>query len=215
MLAPQMLSRFHPTKRLLALIAGAGVATVGCGTSPAARYDGAPSPQRAVASFLAPFPHAPLVGLSASEQRRRALALWRTMCDRVDPAIRPGLRVTGDVTMPDAHTACGAVVVLLALNPPEGSGVAPPAGIVGTPHGAATRGNTSIVTVDVRYQSNSSAIAPRQSPARASIRVLVVKRNGGWWVATPDAFNPIHASGGGLTDPELRRSYANLLAAAK
>jgi hypothetical protein len=209
-----MLFRLRSTLRLCAFTGIAVLALAGCGRRLTTTADGASSPWGAVATFLAPFPHTPLVGLSASEQRPRALALWRTMCDRVDPAIRRGLRVTGDVTIPDAHMACGAVVVLMAVNVPDGSGISPPAAMTGTPRGAATHGNTSIVTVDVRYQPMPNPTAP-PPPARATIKVLVVKRDGRWWVATPDAFNPAHAGDGGLTEPELRRSYATLLAAAR
>jgi hypothetical protein len=168
-----------------------------------------------VATFLAPFPReVPSRLPSQAEQRRAALALWPTMCDRVDPAIRRGLRVPQQVTVPDARTACGAVVVLMVLNTPEGSNVGPPATIAGVPRAAVTHGNTSIVTVDVRYRTVHYISAPH-TPARARIKVLVVKRDGRWWVATPEAFNAVHANRGGLTERELRRSYAKLLAAAK
>jgi hypothetical protein len=142
------------------------------------------------------------------------MALWPTMCDRVDPAIRRGLRVPEEVTVPDARTACGAVVVLMVLNTPEGSNVGPPATIAGTPRAAVTLGNTSIVTVDLRYRTVPYIQAP-PTPTRARIKVLVIKRDQRWWVATPEAFNAAYASRGGLTEPELRRSYARLLAAAK
>ena len=131
-----MLFRFRSTLRSCAFVGIAGLALAGCGSSPPTTADDGSSPQRAVATFLAPFPHASLVGLSESEQRRRALALWRTMCDRVDPAIRRGLRVNDEITISDPHTACGAVVVLMVLNTPEGSGVAPPTTIAGTPRSA-------------------------------------------------------------------------------
>jgi hypothetical protein len=94
------------------------------------------------------------------------------MCDRVDPSIRRGLRVPEEVTMPDAHTACGAVVVTMAMDTGEGSGVAPPATIAGAPRAAATHGNTSIVAVDVRYGPMPTATVP-QPPPRATIKVLV------------------------------------------
>jgi hypothetical protein len=77
-----------------------------------------------------------------------------------------------------------------------------------------TLGNTSIVTVDLRYRTVPYIQAP-PTPTRARIKVLVIKRDQRWWVATPEAFNAAYASRGGLTEPELRRSYARLLAAAK
>jgi hypothetical protein len=185
-----------------------------CASSGTSTNDGS-SPQRAVATFLAPFPRTVPSRLSSqAEQRRRALALWPTMCDRVDPAIRRGLRVPEEVTVPDARTGCGAVVVLMVLNPPEGSNVGSPATIAGTPRAAVTHGNTSLVTVDVRYRTVPYINAP-PTPTRARIKVLVVKRDGRWWVATPGAFNPVYADRGGLTERELRRSHARLLAAAK
>jgi len=70
--------------------------------------------------------------------------------------------------VPDARTACGAVVVLMVLNTPEGSNVGPPATIAGTPRAAVTHGNTSLVTVDVRYRTVPSINAP-PTPARARI----------------------------------------------
>jgi hypothetical protein len=204
-----MLVRVRPS----AVLCMVGVGLAACGCAPTPEGSGS-SPQQAVATFLAPFPRKSLVGLSAAEQRRRALALWRTMCDRVDPAIRRGLRVPYYVTIPDRHTACGAVVVLMVLNTPENSDLVPPATVAGAPLAAATHGNTSIVTVDVRYRPLPGVVGA-SPPARATIKVLVVKRDGRWWVATPDAFNAEHARRGGLTESELRRSYAKLLAAAK
>jgi hypothetical protein len=200
--------------RACAVAGIAGMALAGCGSS-GSSTNGGSSPQRAVATFLAPFPRAVPSHLpSQAEQRRRALALWPTMCDRVDPAIRRGLRLPKASTVPDARTACGAVVVLMVLNTSEGSNVGPPATIAGTPRAAVTHGNTSLVTVDVRYRTAPYINTP-PTPTGARIKVLVVKRDGRWWVATPGAFNPVYADRGGLTERELRRSYAKLLAAAK
>jgi hypothetical protein len=198
------------TSRTCTLVVVAAIAA-GCGSS--ASDDGS-SPQRAVETFLAPFPGMSPERVNQTEDRRRALALWQKMCDRVDPAIREGLRVPEEVTIPDAHMACGTVVVTMVMDAGENNGVASPATIAGTPRAAATRGNTSIVTVDVRYGPMPNATAP-QPPPRTSVKVLVVKRDGRWWVATPDAFNARYASRGGLTAAQLRHSYAALLAAAR
>jgi hypothetical protein len=141
------------------------------------------------------------------------MALWQKMCDRVDPAIRKGLRVPGGVTIPDADMACGAVVVTMVMDAGEND-VVSPATIAGNPRAAVTHGNTSIVTVDVRYGPMPNATAP-QPPPGAAVKVLVVKRDGRWWVATPDAFNARYASRGGMTAAQLRHSYAALLAAAR
>ena len=142
------------------------------------------------------------------------MALWQKMCDRVDPAIRKGLRVPDGVTIPDAHMARGAVVATMVMDAGETGDVASPATIAGTPRAAVTHGNTSIVTVDVRYRPMPNATAP-QPPPRAAVKVLVVKRDGRWWVATPDAFNARYASRGGMTVAQLRHSYAALLVAAR
>jgi hypothetical protein len=208
--------RLGSTFHTWALVAFAGLVVAGCGSAAATASDDGSSPQRAVESFLAPFPHKPPKSpvFSPTEHRRRVLVLWQTLCDRVDPAIRKGLRVPEEITIPDAHTACGAVIATMVMDTGEGNGVAPPTTIAGTPRAAATRGNTSIVTVDVRYGPMPTATLP-QPPARATIKVLVVKRNGRWWVATPDAFNAKHASRGGLTASQLRRAHAELLAAAR
>jgi hypothetical protein len=209
----QMRRRFGSTFPTSAL-AVVALAVTACGASgTTASHDGS-SPQRAVETFLAPFPRTSLVGLRPAEQQRRTLALWQKMCDRVDPAIRKGLRVPDEVTVPDAHTACGAVVVTMAMDTGETSGVASPSTIAGTPGAAATHGDTSIVTGDMRYGAMPNATAP-QPPPRATMKILVVKRAGRWWVATPNAFNAKHASRGGLTAPELRHQYAGLLAAAR
>lgn len=164
--------------------------------------------------FLAPFRRAVMVGLDEAEQRRRVTALWQALCDRVDPAIRRGLRPNANVTIPDRRAACGAVVALMVLSTRENGSVGQAATIAGTPRSAVTHGNESIVTVDVRYRAMPSETVP-PPPARATIHALVVRRGGRWWVATPDAFNPEHAGRGGLSESELHRSYARLLAAAR
>jgi hypothetical protein len=197
------------TARTCTLVVVAAIAA-GCGSS----ADDGSSPQHAVETFLAPFPRTTPERFNETADRRRAQALWQKMCDRVDPAIRKGLRVSDNVTIPDAHMACGAVVVTMVIDAGENNGVASPATIAGTPRAAATRGNTSIVTVDVRYGPLPNATAP-QPPPRITLKVLVVKRDGRWWVATPDAFNARYASRGGLTAAQLRHSYAALLAAAR
>jgi hypothetical protein len=198
------------TSRTCALVVVVAAIAAGCGSS----ADDGSSPQRAVETFLAPFPRTSPKRFDETADRRRAHAFWQKMCDRVDPAIRKGLRVSENVTIPDAHMACGAVVVTMAMDAGENSGVVSPATIAGAPRAAVTHGNTSIVTVDVRYGPMPNATAP-QPPPRAALKVLVVKRDGRWWVATPAAFNARYASRGGLTAAQLRRSYAALLAAAR
>ncbi len=48
-----------------------------------------------------------------------------------------------------------------------------------------------------------------------TVKVLTVRRGGRWFVATPDAVNPLHARTGGFTEAQLRADHAKLLAAAK
>jgi hypothetical protein len=194
--------------RSLVLVAAAGLALAACGSN------GGSSPQRAVATFLAAFPRDVPGHFVESEARQRALKLWPALCDRVDPAIRRGLRPAPEATIPGARTACGAVVATMALDPGEGGDVGAPATISGTPRSAVTHGATSIVTVDVRYRASRANSGP-PVPGGATIKVLVVKRDGRWWVATPQAFNPRYASRGGLSIAELRHAYAALRAAAR
>ncbi len=87
-----------------------------------------------------------------------------------------------------------------------------PSTISGTAVSADTSGDSSIVTVAIRYKSDGLATAP---PSSARIKVLVVKRDGSWWAATPYAFNPLHPPDGGLSEAELRDQHEELLAATK
>jgi hypothetical protein len=90
-----------------------------------------------------------------------------------------------------------------------------PTKISGSPLSAETSADTSVVTVDMRYESgkqHAGTDAP-PPPSKATIRVLTVKRVGSWWVATPNAFNPLTALGGGLDEAELRELHEKLLAA--
>jgi hypothetical protein len=97
---------------------------------------------------------------------------------------------------------------------PDGSGMAAPSTLTGAPGPAKTHADTSIVTVVMRYHAGPGATEP-PPPARATIKVLVARRDGRWWVATPDAFNPVNTRRGGLTERELRADYARLRAAAR
>ena len=176
---------------------------------------GAGSPQEAVSAFLAPyakpFPSGPDV--RESQRKQNAKHLWQTLCDRVDPAIRRGLRFYKDNSV-DARTNCGAVISVLAGDPGEGGPVGPAATMTGTPRSALTTGNTSIVTVVIHYVP-VSGLTVASPPRSATIKVLTAKRGGRWWIATPHAFNPAVAIGGGETPADLRAEYAKLLAAAR
>lgn len=195
---------------LLVAAALCAASLAGCGGA-----SGAGSPQEAVSAFLAPyakpFPSGP--DISESQRKENAKHLWQRLCDHVDPAIRRGLRFYKDGSV-DARTNCGAVLSVLAGDPGEGGPVGSAATMTGTPRSALTSGTTSIVTVVMHYVPLPNLTVP-PPPRSATIKVLTVKRDGHWWVATPHAFNPAVAVHGGETPAELRAEYAKLLAAAR
>jgi hypothetical protein len=193
-----------------ALILGMG----GCGEGDAsgASSSGASSPQAAVERFLAPFSNLPprSQGPTASEEIK---GYWASTCDQVDPRIRPGLRFYED-DLVDPRVNCGAVVVLLVMYTGDTGQMAPPRTISGNPVSADTAGDRSVVSVAMRYEidERQTYTAP-PPPPEATVNVLVVKRDGSWWVATPQAFNPLHAADGGYNEFELRQLHEELLAA--
>jgi len=203
------------SRALMGLACVLAAALVGCGGAGESR-DGGGSPEQAVEAFLEPLSTPPPRDGGEEDRVERVRALWRSVCGQVDPAIRSGLRPSPGTTIPDAREACGAIATTLALDPGEGGEVGPPSAVSGTARAAVAHGATSVVTVDLRYSPspNLSAGAPAP-PAHATVKALAVKREGRWWVATPEAFNPKHAIQGGMTEPQLRRSYAALLAAAR
>jgi hypothetical protein len=170
---------------------------------------GASSPEAAVEEFLAPFAeeYRP-EGSTAGEEIQE---FWASTCARVDPRIRPRLRLEDEGSI-DPDVSCGAVVVLLVAETGDTSGMAPPSKILGTPVSAETSFDESIVTVDMRYESRWEW-GRRALPAKARIKVLAIKRQGAWWVATPQAFNPLSAAEGGLSESELRDEHKELLTA--
>lgn len=180
----------------------------GCGDGGAS---GASSPESAVEQFLAPFSkERPKTQRStASEQVKE---FWASTCDQVDPHIRSGMRFYEDDSI-DPRFNCGAEVVLRVSYTGDTGKMLPPSKISGTPVSADTSGDESIVSVAMRYDSDQryGSTAPRPSAA-ATIKVLVVKREGSWWVATPQAFNPLHAADGGFRESELRDQHEELLA---
>lgn len=193
------------------MLAVAGVlllGAAGCGEDDAA---GGSSPEAAVERFLAAFAQPPKPqGSTASEVTKE---FWAAACDRVDPRIRRGLRFDDDEPI-DPRVSCGATVVLAVMYTGDTGQMAAPSAISGRPVGTDTSRDESVVRVEMRYRIDESrtytAPAP---PAVATVNVLVVKRDGSWWVATPKAFNPLHAADGGYSESELRKQHRELLAA--
>jgi hypothetical protein len=167
-----------------------------------------------VSGLLAPFAKAHR-DHGRNEQRRakQVQALWRSLCEHVDPKIRRGLHFY-EKTKIDPLVNCGAVVSLMVAYTGDTGPVAAPDTIKATPISTATRGDTAVVKVTLRFTVGGGAEYPApRSPV--TVKVLTVRRGGRWFVATPDAVNPLHARTGGLTEAELRADHAKLLAAAK
>src|SRR4051794_34960137 len=198
--------------RLLALgLLALSMCAAGCSSAPAS---GSGSPQEAVSGLLAPFAKAHRDN-GRNEQRRakQVQALWRSLCEHVDPKIRRGLHFY-EKTKIDPLVNCGAVVSLMVAYTGDTGPVAAPDTIKATAISAATRGDTSIVKVALRFTVGRGAMYPAP-PSPVTVKVLTVRRGGRWFVATPDAVNPVHARTGGLTEAQLRADHAKLLAAAK
>lgn len=203
--------------RSCALMGVAAIGAAGCGGTSAAegastaRVKGAASPQAAVTRFLAPFGAPPKATGGGEAEQRKAVAAWyRDVCGRVDPAYR-ALADKSDFRWGDATSTCGALVVIATLDPGETAGVLGPTSIAGTPRAAATRGETSVVTVDVRYgvpRGGGAAGAEHPTPRRATVKVLVARSAGRWFVATPEAFNVRYVIDGGLSEAQLRAKFA-------
>jgi hypothetical protein len=203
--------RVSITSRLFALgLLALSACVSGCSGAPAS---GSGSPQEAVSGLLAPFakPHHNGAG---NEQRRakEAQALWRSLCEHVDPKIRRGLHFYETKVDPLAN--CGAVVSLMIAYTGDTGPVAAPETIKASPLSAERRGDTSVVNVRLRFSVRPAAQYPAP-PSPVTVKVLTVRRAGRWFVATPDAVNPVHARAGGLTEAQLRADHAKLLAAAK
>jgi hypothetical protein len=179
----------------------------GCGGDGAS---GASSPETAVERFLAPFSEErpPTEGSTASEEVKK---FWAGACKQVDPRVRRGMRFDEDDPM-DPLVNCGAGVVLLVSYTGDTGAMLPPSKISGTPVSAHTSADKSIVTVDMQYATDERY--GNTAPAKATIKVLVVKRDGSWWVATPQAFNPLQAAEGGFEESALRDQHEELLAAS-
>jgi hypothetical protein len=187
------------------------VALGACGSG-GGQSAGSTSPQEAVSVLLAPLAHRAAPGPATDESRKRALALWRFLCDHVDPRLRAHL-TTDLVSRSDPRANCGAAVAVAIRYTGDNGKVGSVSALTGKPVSADTHGDESIVTVGMHYVAAPNATAP-PPPTRATVRALAVKHAGGWWVASPEAFNPAVASAGGLTASQLRADYAKLLAGA-
>jgi hypothetical protein len=190
---------------------GLSMCAAGCSGGPA---PGSGSPEEAVTALLAPFAK-PFRGDPRDEQRRakQAQAIWRSLCEHVDPDIRRGLHLDEN-SKSDPLVSCGAVVSLMIAETGDTGPISDPETIKATPISAVTRGNTSVVQVALRYTVGRGASYP--APASpVTVKVLTVRRGSGWFVATPDAVNPRHARTGGLTEAQLRADHTKLLTAAR
>jgi hypothetical protein len=188
------------------------LAFAGCGGNAASHASGASSPAAAVEQFLAPFadekptPH----GFRATKEMRE---FWASTCDQIDPRLRSVMRFYEEDDATDPRVNCGAAVVVLVTYTGDTGEMLQPSRISGSPVSAETSADASIVTVEMRYESPERHGTTAPPPAKATIKVLVIKRDGSWWVATPQALNPLHAAQGGFDASELREQYERLLAA--
>jgi hypothetical protein len=181
-------------------LALAVLALAGCAAD--AETSGPRTPEEAVARFLSVT--SVKVDQSGDEHQadRRMHAFWQRACDAIDPELR-SLRF--DAGGPVTKTSCGAAVVLRAYYPGENSDVPAPRSISGRPLSSRVTGDTAIVKTAVRFNPGTSA----------TVNVLVVNRDGEWWLATPQAINPVIAAKGGLSEAELRSEYRELRAASR
>jgi hypothetical protein len=183
----------------------AALALAGCGGG-AGGTGGAPSPEEAVTRFLEPWSQDQK---KLSRDKERVLGFWERACDWVDPRLRPKLRFKEDAGE-NERANCGALVVLHVQYTGDTGEMAAPTRIAGTPVDTETTGDESVVTVAMRYSADPDNSAPAP-PAEARIRVLVVRRDDRWYIATPRAFNPLETRDGGMTADELRAEHRRLL----
>jgi hypothetical protein len=169
---------------------------------------GAETPQEAVERFLDVWDDSPSRGGDKTVR-----AFYEGLCRRVDPDIRRGLgfypgRPEGE------EVNCGADVAVLAAYTGDTAEMTPPSRITGDVLSVATEGDASVVTVRMRYEGRATEFTPAP-PAQATVKVLTVRRDSVWWVATPAALNPLEARDGGMTEEELRRDHRESLRRAE
>jgi hypothetical protein len=175
---------------------------------------GASSPQDAVSAFLEPWSDPPKAPHGGGTAPKEIQDFWAQFCDLVDPEIRAGLRFEDDDRV-DKRVNCGAVVVTYTAYTGDTGEMAPPSRISGKPVSARIKGDTSVVSVAMHYAPPKRSVTAPDPPATARIKVLVVRRDGGWFVATPQAFNPRHARVDQFDENALREQHRALLAAAR
>jgi hypothetical protein len=196
-------SRPRATLRVMIRLVALAVAVLvlaECGAD--ARASGPATPEQAVSRFLAVTSRKVDQSGDAQQAQRRVHAFWRRACDAIDPELR-SLRFYADAPVTKAN--CGAAVVVLAMYTGETGDVPVPRTISGRPLSSRVTGATAIVKTAVDYEPGTSA----------TVNVLVVKRDGEWWLATPQALNPVVAADGGLGERKLRSEYRRLLAASR
>ena len=115
----------------------------------------------------------------------------------------------------DSEVDCGAAVAALTAYTGDTGGMTSPSTIASEVRREETDGDSSLVTVHLRYGSGDDTPESLRPPAEGTAKVLVVRRDGRWWVATPQAFNPLHTADGGFTVGELRAEHRELLESAK
>ena len=183
------------------------VALTGCGGG----EDGASSPEDAVSRFLAALSKAPQTK-GSGEASPELEAYWRELCDVIDPEVRAALKFDDQKNGDASRTECGGTVAFAVGYTGDTGRMAAPSSIEGEPTAAATDGDSSIVTVAMRYASQPSPSAPPPPPT-ADVKVLAIERSGSWWVATPQAFNPLNAVDP-ASESELRAQHRKLLGRA-
>ena len=171
---------------------------------------GGASPEHVVENFLAPF------GEAADRPREdeEVREFWRRTCENVAPEIREAQFFDPENEDGDDMTNCGAGTVLAVMYTGDTGDEPLVEGISGDPVATREDGETAFVTVDLTYSGRTPPGPPDALPATHRAEVMVVNRDARWWVATPFAFNITKARDGGMSEAELRESYAEAVAAA-
>lgn len=183
------------------LIVAIALLAAGCGGAP-----GADSPELAVKRFLDTWED---WGQDFDSGDRREF--YARNCRLVDPAIRRGALFDEEEGYSDGN--CGAGVVVAVAYTGDSGEMEDPSRISGDVVSARTEGDRAVVTVRMRYAARPGPYPP--PPASATVKVLAVRRDGAWWVATPLAFNPLKARDGGMSEAELERDHRESLARAE
>ncbi len=180
----------------MSVAALASLALAGCGVdepTAAAKPKGPRTPEEAVTRYLTALGgHKRGADNGEQARRREVIAYWGKLCDTVDPKLRK-------LRFDEGDTSCGGIIALFALYTGDTSGVKPPAGITGKVRTAKTSGASSIVSVAITYQLDDG-----KTSTAGDVKMLVVRRDGAWWVASPQAVNILNTRDGGMTERELR-----------